>query len=638
VKTKGTHVVQCWHCLAEFDAAQSVWCSCSASRPNKLCPFCLACFCHATETARRDFWEAAPTVLHQERETLREKRMPLGDMLVASNRITSAHLVAALKLQEESGKKLGECLVELGHVEAQEMKTLLGDHQAPVSFNLSRRRIDARLIEQVGIDHCFTNRVVPVAEEELNGRRMILMAMADPSDVSTIDHVQSALETQVLPGFAPEGSVLDTLARLFPARAMALGLAGPEQANPVPRYVEEAVRCRATHLHVDVTSAGSRVAFRVDGILRRLEEIRTPLVPRQLEDWRGPSSLEERIPGVFTLPVDGKRWLLRPILKRSASATSLAIRIYDPEGVGASLERIVLNGMERLTLREAMRSPTGLVVLSAPPHSATDETFWGLVNLVLETGRSTLLVGAPLPHPDAGSLPDLSGLPLAGDGPSSSQGERTPPAVLLYTSPSGGEIRATLEAARRHLVVLRLEASDGPRALARLAASAPDLMAPAGILRLLVAQRSMRRICDHCFMPARIQIDELRRLGLSAAECLGLKAYRGAGCEYCAPSPGYRGREIALELLPSTPALEDLFLAGRLPDAPSALPRPAGLRTLRRACLDLVDRGLTTLEEFGKLSLADGSMIPGSAGHLPAPISPAGSRSGAPGRRQDAER
>jgi len=634
VKEKRTYAVECWHCLAEFDAAQSVWCSCSASRPNKLCPFCLACFCHATETARRDFWEAAPTALVQERETLRDKRMPLGDMLVASNRITSDHLVAALKLQEESGKKLGECLIELGHVEAQEMKTLLGDHQAPVSFNLSRRRINAGLIEQVGIDYCFRHCVVPVAEEDLNGRRMILMAMSDPSDVNTIDHVQSTLETPILPGFAPESSVLGALARLFPARAVALGLAGPEQANPVPRYVDEAIRCRATHLHVDVTPAGSRVTLRVDGILRRLEEIRTPLVPRQLEDWRGPSSLEERSPGVFSLRVDGKRWLLRPSLQRLASATSLAIRIYDPEDVGASLERIVLNGTERLTLREAMGSPTGLVVLSAPPHGASDKTFWGLVNLVLETGRSTLLVGAPLPHPGAGSLPDLSRLPRA-DVP---RLEDPAPAILLYASPSGSDIGAALDAARRHLVVLRLEASDGPRALARLAASAPDVMAPAGILRLLVAQISMRRICDHCFTPAGIQPDEFRRLGLSASECLGLKVYRGAGCEYCAPSPGYRGREIALELVPSTPALEDLFLTGRLPDATSALPRPAGLRTLRRACLDLVDRGVTTLEEFRKLGLADRSTVPGSAGHLPAPISPGGPRNGAPGRRRDTGR
>jgi type IV pilus assembly protein PilB len=342
------------------------------------------------------------------------------------------------------------------------------------------------------------------------------------------------------------------------------------------------------------------------------------------------------------LPVDGKRWLLRPSLRRSASATSLAIRIYDPEDVGASLERIVLNGMERLTLREAMGISAGLVVLSAPPHGASDRTFWGLVNLALEMGRSALLVGAPLPHPGAGALPDLTGLPGEDaprlQDPAPAAGERTPPAILLYAIPSGGAIRAALEAAHRHLVVLRLEASDGRRALARLAASDSDVMAPAGILRLLVVQRSMRRICDHCFTSAHIQPDDLRRFGLSDSECLGLKVYRGAGCEYCASSPGYRGREIALELVPSTPALEDLFLTGRLPDATSALPRPAGLRTLRRACLDLVDRGVTTLEEFRKLGLADRSTTPGSAGHRAAPISPAGSRSGAPGRRRDAGR
>jgi type IV pilus assembly protein PilB len=571
-------------------------------------------------------------------------------MLVATNRITTDDLLTALKLQDESGKKLGECLVDLGHVGADELQTLLGHHQAPVSLDLDRHRIDARLIEQIGIDYCFRHRVVPVSEEDLHRRRMILMAMADPSDVRTIDHVQSALDTRVLPGFAPETSILGTLTRIFPARAVELGLADPERSNPVPRYVEEAVRCRATHLHVDVTPGGSHVAFRVDGILRRLEEIQKPLVPRQLAEWSGHSSLEETSPGLFILPVAGKPWLLRPSMKRSGAATSLAIRFYDPESVHASLERIVLSGVERLTLQEEMQSPTGLVVLSVPPYHAADETFWGLVNLLREQGRPVVVVGAPLPHPDADSLPDLSSLPVAGaarlddaatprgDGSATpSPQQRATPALLLYASHSRAELRAALEAARRHLVVLRLETPDGPSALEHLSASAPDLFSSAGILRLLMAQRSLRRICDHCFTPATLQPDILRRFSLTASECLDLKVYRGMGCECCASSPGYRGREIALELVHATTALEEMLVAGRLPEDASSLPRRAGCRTLRRACLDLVHRGLTTVEEFQKLRLADPSGVREATDPLPIPISPSGPQSGAPGRRRGVE-
>ena len=110
------YAVNCWNCLGEYDALSAVWCSCNPSHPTKVCPFCLQCFCTAPQSYADKFWASAPAELLQDREMLSNARGPLGEALVRAKAITSDQLLAALKAQKSSCKKLGEVLVELGYV------------------------------------------------------------------------------------------------------------------------------------------------------------------------------------------------------------------------------------------------------------------------------------------------------------------------------------------------------------------------------------------------------------------------------------------------------------------------------------------------------------------------------------------
>ncbi len=107
-----TYLISCWNCLGEFDALSAVWCSHDPKNPTKLCPFCLHCFCDASEQFKKEFWRQAPQRLLDEIQTLSKSKDRLGDILIRMRHVTIPQLLEALVDQKRTGKKLGEVLVE----------------------------------------------------------------------------------------------------------------------------------------------------------------------------------------------------------------------------------------------------------------------------------------------------------------------------------------------------------------------------------------------------------------------------------------------------------------------------------------------------------------------------------------------
>jgi type IV pilus assembly protein PilB len=120
-----TYEVLCWNCLGEFDAVSAVWCSDDPKNPTKLCPFCFHCFCSASEKYKQNFWRGAPMRLQEELNTLGRSRDRLGDVLIRMKKITTSQLLDALVAQKDTGRRLGELLVEKGLVSAHDIQAAL---------------------------------------------------------------------------------------------------------------------------------------------------------------------------------------------------------------------------------------------------------------------------------------------------------------------------------------------------------------------------------------------------------------------------------------------------------------------------------------------------------------------------------
>ena len=120
-----SYVIDCWNCRGDFDALSAVWCSDDPKNPTKLCPFCLRCFCAASEKFKQDFWRSAPARLKDELQTLSHSKDRLGDVLIRMKKLTTPQLLGALVEQRQSGRKLGEILVQGGLVTLADIETAL---------------------------------------------------------------------------------------------------------------------------------------------------------------------------------------------------------------------------------------------------------------------------------------------------------------------------------------------------------------------------------------------------------------------------------------------------------------------------------------------------------------------------------
>jgi len=109
---KDEYIISCWNCMGEFDALAAVWCSHDPKSPTKLCPFCLNCFCDASEQFKKEFWRGAPARLQEELQTLTKTKDRLGDILIRMKKVTIPQLLDTLVEQKRTGRKLGALLVE----------------------------------------------------------------------------------------------------------------------------------------------------------------------------------------------------------------------------------------------------------------------------------------------------------------------------------------------------------------------------------------------------------------------------------------------------------------------------------------------------------------------------------------------
>jgi type IV pilus assembly protein PilB len=147
------YLATCWNCLGEFDALNAVWCSDDSKNPTKLCPFCLRCFCDASEKYKQEFWRHAPSRLLEDLQTLSKSKDRLGDILIRMKKITTPQLLEVLEVQRKTSQRLGEILIEREFVRAEDITAALKTQGAnPLTDTLGVAYASGAVWEQSGPD------------------------------------------------------------------------------------------------------------------------------------------------------------------------------------------------------------------------------------------------------------------------------------------------------------------------------------------------------------------------------------------------------------------------------------------------------------------------------------------------------
>jgi type IV pilus assembly protein PilB len=541
----------------------------------------------------------------------------LGDVLVARGLITSVSLTRALAQRAQAPahrRRLGHLLVDRELVTEEQIGRALADALDLDFVDLERSRPsddDVRLIPR-GVAESHGLVVLGRTSDGI-----VRIATGDPTNVLALDdariHTGAALIEVVV---ASELAVVSTLRRAWgvPESARAVVAEADDYLDPADdadlraaedapivklagRLLADAVRARASDIHVEPQAHGVRVRFRIDGVLRHALDVpassRAALTSR-LKIIAGMDIAERRLPqdGRVRLDIGDRAVDARVSTLPSLHGEKVVVRLLTPADAVPSLDELGLSERDYDVLRNVLERPQGLVLITGPTGSGKTSTLFSALRMVSTPERNVVTLEDPieiqLPGLTQVQINERTGLTFA-------RGLRSvlrqDPDVVLV-----GEIRdletaqlATRAALTGHLVLATLHTNDATSALTRLVDMGIDDYVVASSLSAVVAQRLVRRRCpgDH---PADLAGD-------AAIE---------AGDEPCATceGSGFSGRHGVFEVIAVTSELRRLMLDGADEHRLSEQARRDGARSLREAAEAAAQAGLTTPAEAARVTAA----------------------------------
>jgi type IV pilus assembly protein PilB len=570
----------------------------------------------------------------------RAKRRRLGEVLVSSGVITETDLddclAAQAMLPREERKRLGALVVERHLATENDIANGLARALGIEMVDISRIPISpsaSRLVPRA-----VAERYSVLGIDYSDGR--LTLAMADPTDVVALDDVRLYSKARVIvPVVATEASIRENLNRAWSLEedasdvAVMFDLVGEDgggddgadtsevDSTPVVRMVNvilsDAVRARASDIHLQPELDGLRVRYRVDGLLRDVMTVPRSAAASMTSRVKIVSGLdiaERRRPqdGRTRLSVDGEAIDCRVSTLPSMHGEKVVIRLLARgEGI-LPLSRVGFTERQLDAILETLVAPQGLVLITGPTGSGKTSTLYSAVSQMRTPDRNIVTLEDPVEVQLRGitqvQTNERAGLTFAAGLRSVL---RQDPDVILV-----GEVRdtETAELALRasltgHMVFSTLHTNDASAAVTRLVDMGVEPFLIASSLTLVVAQRLVRVPCDRCAAPYQPSPRTLQLLGLTAEDIAAGTVVRGRGCEQCGQT-GYLGRTAIFEVLPVDAGLRAVLTARPTESAIRAAARATGVSSLRSDGIARALRGETTLEEVLRVTQVDSASGP----------------------------
>ncbi len=388
----------------------------------------------------------------------------------------------------------------------------------------------------------------------------------------------------------------------------------------VDRLLVEALRHGASDIHIEPQENGLDVRFRVDGLLRRLEETlpraMAPALISRLKIMADLDIAEKRMPqdGRIRRHYRGRQMDFRVSTLPTRHGEKVVLRLLDSGTTQLGLDSLVTDPIARQTVRAIGNRPYGLVLVTGPTGSGKSTTLYGLLAERNDPAINISTVEDPIEY----SLRGINQTQVNRDkgldfNTALRAFMRQDPDVMLVGETRDLETaKAAIEAALTgHMVLTTLHCNDAVSAFARLDEMGVEPFLVSASLLGVISQRLVRKLCDSCRIPYRPGEDELARFGLLASREAQITFYRarhthsGPGaCPHCRGN-GYRGRVGVFEILVMNDQLSAAVARRATTDVLRRLAIENGLRSLLGYGLDLVRQGETTLEEIERILLTD---------------------------------
>jgi type IV pilus assembly protein PilB len=562
----------------------------------------------------------------------------LGDLLVAAGLIAPAQLAQAVGEQKRTGEKLGSALLRLGFVSEEHLVDVLArQYRIPV-VKLPDGDIAPEILKLVPASVARKYEVIPIGRR---GATSLILATADPSNLQALDDVAFRTGLKVIQVLGLPSVIRQTIERCYEAEAAALmnvlteaeavadrialteahdraGVSAHELRHsadqpPVVRLVNmillDAINKAASDVHLEPDENAFHVRFRVDGML---QEIMTP--PRQLEAalisrLKIMASLdiaERRLPqdGRIKFRENNREIDFRVSVLPSIFGESVVLRLLNKAALKVDLTQLGFDPWSLEHFGKAIRSAHGMVLVTGPTGSGKTTTLYSALQTVNTPDVHILTLEDPVEY----NLSRVTQIQVNEEiGLSFATALRAflrhDPDIILVGEMRDGEtaqiaVRAALTG---HLVFSTLHTNDSASAVARLIDMGIPPFLLASSLRLVVAQRLVRRICVECREPDEITEGTLATYGYRPRGVDRYTIYKAQGCPTCGFT-GVKGRIAIYEVMPVTREIRDLVVRGATPQEIAKVASDQGMRSLREAALAKVIEGVTTVEEALRIS------------------------------------
>lgn len=544
-------------------------------------------------------------------------RKLLGETLIAAKVLTREQLDDALKYQAETGLKIGECLVRLGHASAEDVTRALAKQAGMPYVDLRKGNIPPEVLATVPKDVVSDHKIIPVKVE---GPGKVIFAVTDPLAAYNLEHLRFILKLDFRCALTTEEAMLDALNRYYGLKkrdASTVGEAakvvGKKDVSaddaPIIRLVqgvfEDAIRARASDIHIEPMADRVRVRLRVDGVCRVSDNLPKAVqgaVLSRLKILANMDIAEKRKPqdGRIQIDVLAKSLDVRVSALPATHGESLVMRLLDKQEGLVSLERLGFEGEDKARFNRIIKRPNGILLVTGPTGSGKTTTLYAALQELNRPNVKIITAENPIEY----HLPGINqcqvhhqiGLDFARILRAML---RQAPNVILV-----GEIRdsetasiAIQAALTGHLVFSTLHTNDAPSALTRLIdmGVAPFLVSSS--VAAIMAQRLIRKLCTRCKVPHEATKTELESIGLSPEAVEGKTIYRAKGCDSCRRT-GYSGRLAIFELLEMGPDLREAVFNGEPTSRLRSLAMTTGgMAPLRADAHRKILKGTTSIEE-----------------------------------------
>ena len=561
----------------------------------------------------------------------------VADALIEDGLLSRLKVEELIELQKKEGARLLKLLSDKALVNDLDLAVATGRVLNTPPVNLPRIGIPPEIAGLITKELAKTYCVLPVSRLESK----LFLAMADPLNVIAIDEVRRITKLEVSPLIAPEKAILDKLNNLDAGRNASMEevikaaekqaeleaeaedaqliaetdeklsadqLAAAGEEAPVVKLANlilvQAVKDRASDIHIEPFEKMVRLRYRVDGVLIDAtpppKNLQMALISR-LKIMCSLDIAERRLPqdGRMRMKVGSKDIDLRVSFLPTVHGEKVVLRVLDKSNLTASLDKLGMDAHTFRRFKEAVDAPHGLILVTGPTGSGKTTTLYSALNELNNPDYNIITVEDPVEFqiPGINQVPVKKEIGLTFAAALRSILRQDPDICMIGEIRDSETAEIAVEAALTgHQVLSTMHCNDAAGAVSRLddMGIAPFLISSS--LLLTCAQRLMRRICPACKEAVTYPAKMFEDLNIDRKIFDGSQLFRGRGCDRC-KNTGYTGRVAIIEVMPVSDEIRRLIIKRVSAMEIAKVAEAEGMKNLRAVALDKVHEGISTLEQ-----------------------------------------